>query len=58
MYLYIDGNAPNRYKMVETKVENENIEFRELLKPYKELYFNLLDKVIELSSKVNPIGEN
>lgn len=58
MYLHIDGNAPYRYKMVGTKVENENIEFREQLRPYMEFYFKLLDNVIELSSKANSTEEN
>lgn len=58
MHLYIDGNDPYGYRMVGTKVENENIEFREQLRPYMELYFKLLDNVIELSSKADSTGKS
>lgn len=57
MHLYIDGNEPYGYRMVGTKVENENIELRKQLKPYMDFYFKLLDNVIELSSKANSTGE-
>lgn len=58
MSLYIDGNAPYSYHMVGSIVENENIEFREQLRPYMELYFKLLDKVIDLSNKIDYAEEN
>lgn len=58
MSLYIDGDAPYNYHMVGPKVENENIEFREQLRPYMELYFKLLDKVMDLSNKIDYVKED
>lgn len=58
MCLCIDGEQPYRYNLKGTKVENENIEFREQLRPYMELYFKLLDKVIDLSNKIDYIKED
>lgn len=58
MCLCIDGKKPYRYKLKGTKVENENTEFRKQLTPYIELYFKLLDKVIDLSNKIDYVEED
>lgn len=58
MCLCIDGKKPYRYELKGTKVENENTEFRKRLAPYIELYFKLLDKVIDLSNKIDYVEEN
>ncbi len=58
MCLCIDGKKPYRYELKGTKAENENTEFRKRLAPYIELYFKLLDKVIDLSNKIDYVEEN
>lgn len=58
MCLYIDGKKPYQYKLKGTKVENENIEFREQLRPYMELYFKLLDEVMDLSNKIDYVEKD
>ena len=58
MCLCIDGKKPYRYNLKGPKVENENIEFREQLRPYMELYFKLLDKVMDLSNQIDYVKED